>query len=341
MVFRECRLREVCLLDFNKNRTTFTVRAFLSDNAEVSYPLEEAVRRPSSVSISLLQDVVTLFNHRGGQRAVFFDLVRGSDGKLAHILVGVSARRPDLALTYGRAEINRLLDRFSADAQHSHPFSIQRLELLSPIDGEVIAYQIMIPFSGLTRIGQISGFRPAGLFAGHHAMFREAINNPSPFYRVLLAFRAYEGIRSLRERIAKARERYNITERLPKATRLDKAEIARLRFVEEVQKLDNIDQLFGHFDYLRHGIAHFLLRPTEAAQGHIYLSSSLANTYAMVSALLLKYVRIESRQLEAYYARLVRPHIDRGTLIWPSVEQRDRFVAFAPDDESDVHVEEV
>jgi len=86
MVFRECRFREVCLLDFQKDRTTFTVRAFVTDNSEASYSLEDAIKRPSSVNIGLPQGTVTLFNHHGGQMAVFFDIVSGSDGKLAHIL---------------------------------------------------------------------------------------------------------------------------------------------------------------------------------------------------------------------------------------------------------------
>jgi hypothetical protein len=61
----------------------------------------------------------------------------------------------------------------------------------------------------------------------------------------------------------------------------------------------------------------------------------------MVSALLLKYIRIESQQLEAYYLKFVRPHVDKGTLIWPTLEQRDRFVAVAPDEDSGLHPEEV
>jgi hypothetical protein len=64
MVFRKCRLREVVCWIFTKS---VTVLAFLADNAEVSYSLDETVKRPSSVSIDIQQEVVTLFNHRGGK----------------------------------------------------------------------------------------------------------------------------------------------------------------------------------------------------------------------------------------------------------------------------------
>ena len=341
MVLRECRVQELGWLSYEKKRQTFTVRAFITDNPEVSYSLADAVKRPSSVSIELQQEVITLFNHHGGDKAVFFDLVRGKSGMLSYILVQVSSTRPELALGYARAEINRLLDRFTAGAKHPHPFGIQRLELLSPKDSEVIAYQLMIPFPGITRIGQIPGFFPAGLFAGHHAIFREAINNPSAFYRLLLAFRAYEGIGFLRSRIAKAREHYKIEERMPKETRLDKGELARLQLSDEVRDLEQVGELFSHFGYLRNGIAHFLLKPTDSGEGHLYLSSVLVNTYAIASALLLKYIRIESQQLEGYYVKFVRPHIDRGRLVYPMAEYREKFIIISPDVETDLYEDEV
>jgi hypothetical protein len=341
MVLRECRVRELTLLSFEKKRQAFQVRTFVTDNAKVNYRLDEAVKEPSSVQIELLPEHLTIYNHYGRDKAVFFDLVRGPSGMLSHILVHVSAALPHVALGYARAAVNRLLDQFTAASVNPHPLSIQRLELLSPKDGDVIAYQLVIPFSGLTRIGSFGGFSPAGLFAGHHAIFREAISNPSPFYRLLLAYRAFEGIPILRQRIAKAREHYNIEERMPKETRLDKGELGRMQLTPEVRSLERVGQLFAYFGYLRDGIAHFLLKPDPSGEGHIYLSSVMVSTYSIAGALLLKYVRIESRQLEAYYRKCVRPHLDRGTLILPMEQYRERFVVVAPDEESELYEEEI
>jgi hypothetical protein len=341
MVLRECRVQELVMLGFHKQRQVFTVRAFITDNPRVSYRLSDAVKESSSVGVELLDNHLTIFNHHGRNKAVFLDLVRGPSGMLSYIGVQVSATRPELALSYSRAEINRLLDRFTAGSTHPHPLSIQRLELLSPKDGETIAYELMIPFEGFTQIGQTGGFWPVGLFAGHHAIFREAVNNPSPYYRLLLAYRAFEGIANLRQRISKAREHYKIDERMPKETRLDKTEMGRLRLSPEVRKLERVGQLFSYFGYLRDGIAHFLLKPDSSGEGHIYLSSVMINTYATVGALLLRYVRTESRSLEQYYQKYVRPHLDLGSLILPLLQYREHFIVVAPDEESEMYEEEI
>ena len=341
MVLRECRVRELGLRSFKKERLTYSVRAFITADAKVSCPLEQAIRQPSSVPIQLLAGALTIFNHYGGDKAVFFDLIPARSGLLSHVHVQVSATRPELALGHARAAVDRLLDRIVADSAHPHAMAIQRLELLSPDDGEIIAYQLTIPFASATQIGRFGGFQPAGLFAGHHAIFREAFNNPSPFYRLLLAYRAFEGVPTLRQRIAKASKHYKIAEQMPKMTRLDRGELTRMRLSAEVRALERVDQLFSHFGYLRDGIAHFLLKPEPSGEGHIYLSSVMVNTYAVAGALLLKYVRIEVRELEQFYRRVIRPHLDLGTMILPMEQHRERFLVVAPDGEDEFYEDEI
>ena len=46
---------------------------------------------------------------------------------------------------------------------------------------------------------------PRGPLAAVHAVLREAIVSSSPFYRLLLAFRAYEGLQIIRRKINEAR----------------------------------------------------------------------------------------------------------------------------------------
>jgi len=333
LVMRECRFRELGLLSFEKKRQVYTVRAFITDNPNLAYSLDEAVKRPSDTKIELTEDRLFIYNHHGGDRAVYFELVRSASGTLSHLHLSVSATRPEVALGYARAEVNALLDRFTAGSPSPLPLAIQRLELLSPKDGDVIAYQLMIPFSsGQANISKFGGFVLVGLFDGHHSMFREAMTNPSPYYRLLLAYRAFEGIPAIRGRIAKLKKQYGVDEKMPEVTVLDEGELGRLQLTPDVRKLKNINQLFEHYTDLRNGIAHFLLKLGPSNKAHVDLSGIMINTYAIVSALLLKYVRIESGQLERYYQRSIFPHVNRGVLILPQEQYRDKFIVIVPDD---------
>ena len=100
MILRECRVQELGLLSFKKERLTYEVRAFITDNTKVNYVLSDAVKEPSSVAIKVLSDRLTIYNHYGRDTAVFFDLVPGPNGILAHISAQVSATLPQLALGY-------------------------------------------------------------------------------------------------------------------------------------------------------------------------------------------------------------------------------------------------
>jgi hypothetical protein len=59
----------------------------------------------------------------------------------------------------------------------------------------------------------------------------------------------------------------------------------------------------------------------------------MINTCAKVSALLLKYLRMEVLSLKQHYAQFMSPRIHVG-MILPVEEARDRYMVVCPDDES-------
>lgn len=78
MVSRECRFPKLGRLTIKKRALTYQVRAFITDNAKVTYDLREAVTEPSSAPIRLLSGPLTIYNHYGRDKAVFFELVPGA-----------------------------------------------------------------------------------------------------------------------------------------------------------------------------------------------------------------------------------------------------------------------
>src|ERR1017187_9303230 len=85
------------------------------------------------------------FKYYSNGKAVLFDVISDRDGTLTHIQTYLSAKRPELALAYARAAINQFVDTLAIQAEN--PLSIQRLELLSPEDNGILAYQITVPRS--------------------------------------------------------------------------------------------------------------------------------------------------------------------------------------------------
>jgi hypothetical protein len=92
-----------------------------------------------------------------------------------------------------------------------HPIIIQRLELLSPDNNtDVFAYQVTMPHQLATNLPRIGGILPAGASTGVEAVLREALTNPSPYYRLLLAYRGFEGITRIHREFAAFVKKNNV-----------------------------------------------------------------------------------------------------------------------------------
>ena len=339
MAFRESRLREIGLLSYHKERKTFTVRAVMTDNAVPSNcTLEDVVTFQPRTHVVLKDGAFPAFKYYSNGKAVLFDLVCGPDNTLTHIQTYVSAKLPELALGYARAAINQFIDTFGLYTRH--PLSIQRLELMSLEDDGVLAFQITVPSRFTTHVDKFHSFRAGGPFLNTEAIYRQAITNPSPYYRLLLAFRGFEGVQQTRTVLRRLATDLNVSEKMPKVVRLDALQLARLQFPPEVSALKDMDALFVYYRGLRDAAAHFLLDRKKTATGSLQFSSTHEYNYAAVGALLLEYLRGELIRLRDYYENFLSKKLHDRYPLWNSDDRGRYHLVICPDEEDSAPADE-
>jgi hypothetical protein len=340
MIFRDSRMRELVMLGMAKERRILRVRAIVTDQSQpLNCSLEDLLAFQPQNRLPLPDGNFSLWKHYGGNRAVFYDLRCDQSGNLSAIEVQVSALRPELALAYARAAVNQLLDSLTAGIPH--PIVIQRLELLSPSDNKtVLAYQITMPHQCVTKLSRIGGIPPSRPFSGIEAVLREALTNSSPYYRVLLAYKAFEGIKRLRRHFPERAKKHKLM--VPDLTviKLDQTEMAQHGFRDEVLGFDDVEQLIDHYKSLRDACAHFFVGSRgNAARQHLHLSSTIAHTCGRVAALMLVCARRELIYLKDYHQRYLAPITMAGMLL-PKEGARENFMVVCPDDEASAPADE-
>jgi len=178
------------------------VRAAISDAVPLCGDGDEAVERTSHNRFFLNEDPISIYLHSGGRQAVYFDLIGDTDHRLKYIEVRVESALPDNALLLARQPVNALLDAFLRNTDM--PLTIQRLELLSPTDGDLLAVELLLPTMTAIGFGPLGGILQRPIFAPYDPLYRETLTSSSPCYRLLCAWKVYEGIgrirRFLRER---------------------------------------------------------------------------------------------------------------------------------------------
>jgi hypothetical protein len=340
MIYRNSRTRELMMLGMAKTRRVYRVRAMVTDQHHaLNCSLEDLLAFQPQNRLPLPYGNFSLWKHYGGNRAVFYDLRRDHSGNLSAIEVEVSALRPELALAYARAAVNQLLDNLTATVPH--PIVIQRLELLSPSDNQsVLAYQITMPHQCSTNLPRIGGILPNRLFAGIEAVLREALTNPSPYYRLLLAYKGVEGLKRLRRRFPEFAKKHNVDAPVLTDLKLDRTEMAQHGFRDEILTFDDFGQLTEHYKSLRDACAHFFVGSRgKSAHQHLQLSSTQAHTCGRVAALMLVYVRRDLAYLKDHHRRYFAP-ITNLRMLLPMESARERFMVVCPDEEASASPDE-
>ncbi len=340
MIYRDSRTRELVTLSMAKTRLVYRVRAIVTDQYHsLNCSLEDLLAFQPQNRLPLPDGNFSLWKHYGGSRAIFYDMRCDQKGNLSAIEVEVSAVRPELALAYARAAVNQLLDNLTATVPH--PVVIQRLELLSPSDNQsVLAYQITMPHQCSTNLPRIGGFLPNRPFSGIEAVLREALTNPSPYYRLLLAYKGVEGLKQLRRRFPEFAKKYNIDAPIFTDLKLDRNEMAQHGFRDKVLEFEDMEQLTGHYKSLRDACAHFFVGSRgKGAHRHLHLSSTQAHTSGKVAALMLVYVRKDLMYLKDYHRRYFAPKTNLG-MVLPMESARDRFMVVCPDEEASASPDE-
>jgi hypothetical protein len=208
------RLEELRALEADRSSRVWVVRAVVADSIPLAGTLDEIISRAPRSGLLLNEERLTIYLHYGGERVVYYDLVGREDGTLSYIEVWVEAAFPNAVFLYGRRAVNELLDAILR-VDRGVPLVVQRLELLSPRDGDLLAYEVAYPFDRAIRLGPLGGIDAWDAFAPYEAILREATTTSSPFYRLLCAYRAYEGTRLIRKWLKRQAAHLAVSEQLP------------------------------------------------------------------------------------------------------------------------------
>jgi hypothetical protein len=208
------------------------------------------------------------------------------------------------------------------------PLAIGRLVLYVKADNEPLLHQFLMPFDGGLHLGgALGGMDRIPFFDPHESLIREAINSPSPFYRFLCAYRAYDGTNELRRTIRELRDKTGVTANLPSDVPVDVEMLRKLgatpKFLEGMR---TVSDLHGKLTHARNQIAHFLLKGAKTA---VNTSDGIMFTeYALLGALLLHYAHQSLGALRRYCVDHLDAIIRIGQIL-PLIQNRDRFVVRA------------
>jgi hypothetical protein len=326
----ESRLEELRRLEQERVSRTWRVRGIVSDHVPLVGGIPEVLARPPRHRLFLNQSPLSIYLHHGGNNAVYYDFVGDGTGFLQYVEVRVDAELPSSAFLYARQPLNEMLDAMSRTPPQM-PLALQRLELVSPIDGVgILAYELILPFDAGVRVGPLGGIWQWPQFAPYDAVFREAITSASPFYRLLCAFRVYDGVTWIRRWTREQCAARGVQDRMPGDPVVDVAELRTLGFDPNfLIGIRTAADLFNKLRDLRDAIAHFLIEG-EQGQSHTYLASGEAvHSYSLGATILLRYAARAIDELRVFCSRHLEAHMFRGSIL-PTPEIRDRFNVHRP-----------
>lgn len=304
--------------------TRFLVRAVLSDRIPLVGDPATVLKDEGSHRLLTTERPLTFFLHWGGSNAWFVDLMPGTGEQVRYVEVEVETKTPRFAFRIGRSAVGRLLD--SLMRTEWMPLVIMRLDLVRKADGLVLCHELLMPLVGGVRMGVLGGIHQTPELAAYEAIIREAITSTSPYYRLLCAFRLFEGLNPLRRRLRDVADRLGVTEPLPRELRVDLDLVRRLGFSDEFMRgMKTSQDVVEAFRGLRNRVAHFLVED-ESPNPTVDLSEGWTyQEYCMASAIVLRFVVESFRELRLYHARHLEGKLSIGS-VHPEVRSRERYV---------------
>jgi hypothetical protein len=282
------KLEEIKQLEIERRLRCWEIREVISDHVPLAGDAMAAMTRPSFHLLELNENPLWIYLHSGGRNAVYYGLFGDRNGRLQYISVKVESRLPSNALLLARRPLNALLDVLARDS--NMPLMIQRLELLSPVDGDVLISELPVPERQGIRLGPLGGIMQAVPFAPYDALYREALTTSSPFYRFLCAWKMYEGTNRIRRWIREQCEKRRIADRMPSDPDVDQEELVRMGFAPDfANRIRKAGDLFAKLSEQTNAIAHFLF-DTDGTESHVYLADGpQLFQYAVASSAMLRY----------------------------------------------------
>ena len=311
--------------EIEKRRTKhrFIARAYPSDHIPLHGSISEIMRRTQFHSISIKENPLPIYLHHGGKNAIYFDLyATGKDGHLSYVEVEIEAELPSKVFMPARTAINELMD--SIQRQISFPLTIVRIDLLLKGEIDALAHQIILPYTSSMEIGPIGGIHQYPIFSSYESVLREAMISSSPYYRLLCAYRLYEGLNKLKSWLKNKSEEFGIEEKIPKDPIVDKDLLVGVGLnIKYFDSVVNANDLWRKFTDLRNQVAHYFTKgkdyPLHLSHGHTY------SEYSLASAILLHYSNITFKNLVIFFNKNLSGKLAAGSIL-PMREYRDKFI---------------
>jgi hypothetical protein len=324
------KLEQIRQLEQERVVRVWEIRAYISDHIPLAGGADAILSRPGFhlLNVNQNENPLWIYLHSGGRNAIYYGLFGDEVGKLRFISISVESRIPSNALLLARGPINALLDVFTRDS--NMPLTVQRLELMSPVDGDVLISELLIPSRNGVVLGPLGGIMQVVPFAPYDALYREALTTASPFYRLLCAWKMYEGSDRIRRLIREQCEQRGIRDRMPPDPAIDINELVRFGFGRDfVEGITCARDLFNRLGDQRDAIAHFLIE-REGAESHVYVADGRQlHAYAIGSASLLRYSHRLLEELRIFSSRHML--FARGSMILPMPQNRSQFIVRAID----------
>jgi hypothetical protein len=317
-------------LEKNPQLRVFRVRATISDAVSLAGHLPELLKSRPFRRIRLKEDPLKIHLHHGGWNAVYYSLVGAAESHLLdYIEVRVKTPFPRRALIFGRTAINRLLDTISVNWQL--PLVIGRLDLLTNDVDDVVVSELVMPYADALEMGPLGGFDQSPLFTPWLGTLREAVTATSPYWRLLCAWRVYDGVHHLRARVKDSCTRLGITDSLPKDPSISVEELREAGIPEEFfHGVKKTSQLFERLRRMRDGVAHFLLKEG-TQQHHVYFFERDPYTeYSIASTILLQAAFTAVKELQFYYSTHVESKTRIGS-VSPERKHADKWIVYDPE----------
>ncbi len=331
VVVRESRVQEFTELERENARRIWRVRGIISDHVPLAGDAGAVLARRPEHLFYLNENPLVIYLHSGGRSVVYYELVAEPDGRLQHIEVRLETALPGKAIVMAWRPLNALLDAMVRNQEM--PWTLQRLELLSPRDGGVLAYELVLPYKDGIRLGPLGGMIQCVPFAPYDAILREAIISTSPFYRLLCAFRIYEGTTHIRQWLREQCEQLRIAERLPGDPEVNERDLLGLGFDRAfTARVRQAHDLFESLRDYRNAIAHFLIEGDQG-EAHVYLADGeMIRSYSIAAAALLRYAHATIEVLRRYYTTYLQGHfMAAGGMVLPGIEERDQHIVRDPE----------
>lgn len=324
----ESRVQEWRTYELAKSERTWRVRGVVSSQLTLFGNLADVLASVSPPMVRLPPSMKTLFIHHGGKNVLFFDLRSNEDRRWTGAEVLVKTALPADALLFATEPLNRLVDFLSL--RQPQPIVLHHLELLSPVDQQVIGYDVLLPYARGLELGDFAGTYQPMEFTPIDSILREAVCSSSVYYRLLCSYRAHESLKWLRRSLRESAEALSIAERLPKEVRVDPKRLIDHGLSEhKAAGVTGLSKLIELYNDHRNAIAHFLVDQGDQRAHCPIGDGEYQRDWGFAAAILLHYLKAERESLWSYYQRHIMPVSMHGSIL-PLSENRDVFCVTEP-----------